>query len=106
MSAPTSGMLLLRLLGKPTVRRAEQPVTGFISVKAQALLFYLVCTRRSHAREALAALFWGEMSEAQASKNLRNVLSNLRTLVGEHLCITRNDVEFDVTQPYWLDLQE
>lgn len=105
MTVP-SAMLLLRLLGKPTVRSGEQPVTGFISVKAQALLFYLVCTRRSQAREALAALFWGEMSEVQASKNLRNVLSNLRGLVGAHLCITRTDVEFDSTQPYWLDLQE
>jgi predicted ATPase/DNA-binding SARP family transcriptional activator len=98
-------MLTLRLLGKPDVRLGDKPLTGFISSKAQALLYYLVVTGTSHARESLAALLWGDMTGQQASKNLRNVLSNLRALVGDHLTISRYQVEFDRDAPYRLDVE-
>src|SRR5262245_27884220 len=98
-------LLSLRLLGKPEVKLDDKPVTGFISSKAQALLFYLAVTGTAHARESLAALLWGDMSKTQAGKNLRNVLSNLRTLVGSHLDISRQEVAFDRTAPYWLDVE-
>ena len=81
-------VLTLRLLGKPQVSLSGAAVAGFISTKAQALLFYLAVTGRPHMREALAGLLWGEMPEAHASKNLRNALSNLRALVGPHLLFT------------------
>lgn len=97
--------LSLRLLGKPEVKLGDKPVTGFISSKAQALLMYLAVTGTAHARESLAALLWGEMPEQQASKNLRNVLSNLRALAGEHLVISRYEVAFDRQAPYWLDVE-
>lgn len=93
-------------MGKPEVKLGTKPVTGFISAKAQACLFYLAVTGTSHAREALAGLFWGEMPAKQASKNLRNVLSNLRALVGAHLCITRYDAAFDRDAEYWLDVEQ
>lgn len=99
-------MLNLRLLGKPEVKLGEIPVTGFISSKAQACLFYLAVTGTSHARESLAGLFWGEMPAQQASKNLRNVLSNLRALVGDYLRITRYDVAFDRDAEYRLDVEQ
>src|ERR1700687_3682283 len=98
--------LTLRLLGTPQVSRNGAPVTGFISAKSQALLYYLAVTARTHSREALAGLFWGEMPEAQAGKNLRNVLSNLRTLAGSHLTITRQEAGFDRDAPYWLDVEQ
>lgn len=100
-----SNVLTLKLLGKPQVSHTQQLVTGFISAKAQALLFYLVVTRRPHARESLAGLLWGEMSETRASKNLRNALSNLRSLVGQHLLITRTEVAFNQAASYWLDIE-
>jgi DNA-binding SARP family transcriptional activator len=40
------------------------PIAGFISAKAQALLFYLAVTGRPHMRESLASLLWGDMAEA------------------------------------------
>ncbi len=98
-------MLKLRLLGKPQVDRNDTLVTGFISSKAQALLYYLAFAARPHSRKTLAGLLWGDMPEAQAGKNLRNALSNLRTLVDPYLVTTRDDVAFDVSQPYWLDAQ-
>ncbi len=100
-----SKTLTLRLLGTPEVKLDDKPVTGFISSKAQALLFYLAVTDGAHAREALAALLWGDMPTRQASKNLRNVLSNLRALVGEHLVISRERVAFAQDAPYWLDVE-
>lgn len=100
-----SPLLSLRLLGKPDVKLGDAPVTGFISSKAQALLFYLAVTGTAHARESLAGLLWGDMPEQQASKNLRNVLSNLRSLVGAHLDISRYQVQFERNAPYWLDVE-
>jgi DNA-binding SARP family transcriptional activator/predicted ATPase len=97
--------LALRLLGKPQVTWHDKTVAGFISSKAQALLFYLAVANRAHSRESLAALFWGEMPEAQASKNLRNVLSNLRALVAPYLTITRSDVAFNRDAGCWLDVE-
>jgi DNA-binding SARP family transcriptional activator/predicted ATPase len=100
-----SDTLSLRLLGKPEIKMDDKPVTGFISSKAQALLFYLAVTGTTHARESLAALLWGDMPAQQASKNLRNVLSNLRALVGEHIGISRYDVAFETAAPHWLDVE-
>jgi predicted ATPase/DNA-binding SARP family transcriptional activator len=100
-----SALLTLRLLGTPQVSRDGSPLTGFISAKAQGLLYYLAVTGRPHTREALAGLFWGDMPEAQAAKNLRNVLSNLRALAGAQLLITRQEVTFDRASPYWLDVE-
>jgi len=100
-----SESLTLRLLGTPQVTRAGVPVTGFISAKAQGLLYYLAVTGRPHTREALAGLFWSDMPEVQAGKNLRNALSNLRSLAGQNLLITRQEVVFDRSSPYWLDVE-
>jgi len=97
--------LILKLLGKPQISRGGAAITGFISAKAQALLFYLAATGRPHTREALAGLLWGHMPDAQAGKNLRNALSNLRMLLSEHLLITREEVAFNREAPYWLDVE-
>jgi DNA-binding SARP family transcriptional activator/predicted ATPase len=101
-----SNRLTFKLLGKPHINLNDQPLTGFISSKAQALLLYLAVTGRPHSRETLAGLLWGDMSEAQAAKNLRNVLSNLRALVGSHVLITREEAAFDLHSDYWLDVAE
>jgi DNA-binding SARP family transcriptional activator/predicted ATPase len=97
--------LHLTLLGKPRISRDGAPVTGFISAKAQALLFYLAVTHRPHTRETLAGLLWSDMPGTQASKNLRNVLSNLRALLGPHLLISRDEVAFNTVASYGLDVE-
>src|SRR5687768_6259562 len=100
--------LRLRLLGGLRVtcgEREEAPLAGFISRKAQALLCYLAVTGRAHSREALAALLWGETSEAAARTSLRQALANLQRLVGAHLQATREAVAFDRAAPYWLDVE-
>lgn len=98
-------MLRITLLGSLQIVREGRPVTGFVSSKAQALLCYLALTARPHARATLAGLLWGELPEADARMNLRHVLTNLRQVVGAHLRITRETVEFDRSAPYWLDVE-
>ncbi len=97
--------LHLELLGAPRISRNGAPVTGFVSSKVQALLYYLALTARPHTRASLAGLLWGELPEPQARMNLRHALANLRQLVGDHLQITRETVAFDHTAPYWLDVE-
>ncbi|MGD8624776.1 MAG: BTAD domain-containing putative transcriptional regulator, partial [Anaerolineae bacterium] len=97
--------LQLALLGPLEVRRAGTLVTGFTSIKVQALLCYLAVTGQPHLRPSLAGLLWGEMPEANAQNNLRKALSNLRRLVGPHLAITRQAVAFERDSAYWLDVE-
>src|SRR5258706_16320682 len=91
--------LSLRLLGTAQAARGGVPLTGFISAKAQALLYYLAVTGRPHTRESLAGLLWSDMPEAQAGKNLRNVLSNLRGLAGPQLLHPPPDRALDPPHP-------
>src|SRR5262245_10549155 len=98
-------ILQLTLLGTPRVLLGGQPLTGFATNKAQALLFYLVVTGQPHSRDGLASLLWEGMTDAQAKKNLRTILPDLRRLVGGHLQIERQTMAFDRTSPYWLDVE-
>jgi WD40 repeat protein/DNA-binding SARP family transcriptional activator len=97
--------LTLKLLGTPQISLDGQLLTQFISRKAQALLIYIIVTGKPYAREVLADLFWQNMPSSQALKNLRTVLPNLRQLVGSHLIITRQTIEFNRNCAYHLDVE-
>ncbi|MFN8460610.1 MAG: BTAD domain-containing putative transcriptional regulator [Anaerolineales bacterium] len=94
MSIPTSANgrtnLSLSYLGSPQITRSA----NFISNKVPALLAYLAVTRRAHSRDKLAALLWGEMSDADAKNNLRQALANLRKYFGDELTVTRDSIQF------------
>ncbi|MEZ4864363.1 MAG: BTAD domain-containing putative transcriptional regulator [Caldilineaceae bacterium] len=96
--------LSIRLLGALEIQLGDQPVKGFISSKAQALLIYLAVTRRPWNRSILATLCWGDMNERAARRNLTKALSNLRRLVGDYLQIERQTVAFRPTKSHWLDV--
>ena len=99
------GVFQLRLLGPVQVERDGEPVGGFESRKALALLGYLAVTGRTHSREALASLFWGETTDANARASLRKLLADLRHEVAPHLIVTRQEIAFDRESPYWLDVE-
>ncbi len=92
------------LFGGLRVLVDDQAVTTFMSAKAPALLAYLAATGRVQRRDELAALLWGEMPEADAKNNLRQVLTNLRRCVDPFLIITRETVEMNPAAPYCLDV--
>ncbi len=72
--------LALSFLGKFEVRLDGQPVTGFQSDKARALLVLLaVEADRPRRREQLASLFWPDVPDATARTNLRSALSTCAT---------------------------
>jgi DNA-binding SARP family transcriptional activator len=99
-------ILQFRLLGQPQIARGGQPLNDFATRKAQALLIYLASTGYLHSREKLAGLFWPDMPNCQALKNLRTILPGLRQLVGPYLIITREAIAFDRAQPHWLDVED
>src|SRR5690242_7579656 len=96
--------LELTLLGRVQITWDGTPVVGFISHKVQALLCYLAITGRSHSREELASLFWGEMPDAEARANLRGALFNLRQLVAPYLSIDRQTVALNASVHVELDV--
>ncbi|MEZ4673935.1 MAG: BTAD domain-containing putative transcriptional regulator [Caldilineaceae bacterium] len=98
--------LSLRLLGDLQVTMDGIPVNGFVTRKAQALLVYLATTQTVQSRDKVASLLWPEMPEQNARNNLRRVLPNLRTLVGNHLIITHQTIAFKRNASYVLDVEK
>ena len=98
-------VLQIRLLGGLHFSSDDAELTGFISSKAPALLAYLAVSGRTHQRDALAGLLWGEMPDAAAANNLRQALTSLRKLAGPQLTITRDTVAFNRSSPHSLDVE-
>lgn len=96
--------LKIQLLGAPQITLAGAPLQGFVTRKAQALFIYLAMERRLHTRDALAAIFWGDVADSYARNSLRRVLPNLRDLVGDYLLIDRHTVAFNQGCPYSVDV--
>ncbi|HSF03272.1 MAG TPA: alpha/beta fold hydrolase [Solirubrobacterales bacterium] len=101
------GRLTLSLLGGFQARLEPGPALTFRTKKAQALLAYLVLRPgRVHRRESLAAVFWGEMPDAQARGSLRHALYELRhalaaapaalSIEGDTLAVDATVIDLDV----------
>ena len=101
-----NGELALQVMGGLQLAQGGIPVAGFAYRKSLALLCYLAVTGHPHSREALAGLFWGEVSEESARASLRKALCDLRRLVGTHLQITRQSVATDGDVSLRLDYQD
>lgn len=94
------------LFGMPKIRVDGTAFTKLASRKARALLFYLALTEQQHARQTLAGLFWGEMSEANARRNLRVTLTKLKAELGEFLLVRRRTLAINPEAAIWLDVAE
>lgn len=74
--------------------------------KAESLLAYLALhpEPRGHRRERLAAMFWGDSSDADARRSLRVALTALRkALGGEPFTGDRDAIALDLAYPLWVD---
>ncbi len=72
-------MLQLSFLGAFLATSGETVIKDFESAKVRALLAYLMLeSGKSHSREHLTALFWGDGDDVKSAKNMRQALSNLR----------------------------
>lgn len=94
----------LRLLGGIHIISDGRSLTEDLSKKAQALICYLAVTGRPQGRDILAGLLWSDFPERRARANLRDTLSDLRRVVGDHLAIDQHTVTF-VADPAqtWMD---
>ena len=90
-----------------------EPIAHFRSANVQGLLVYLALeAQRPHAREYLAALFWPDLPDSSAKKNLRQSIYQLRQLLEDteteaepFLLVTRKTVQFNAASNYALDVQ-
>lgn len=96
----------IRLLGRVQIERNRVLVRGFESRKALALICYLAVQDRAVSRGELAALFWGDKSEAQSRANLSRVLHNNFELLPECLQIERDTVRLVRSSACWVDVAE
>lgn len=98
--------LKIKLLGGLTVCKGDKPL-ALPTQKIKSLFAYLVTYRdRSHPREFLAEIFWGDLGAEKARNNLRHALSILRRAFGPYLLIGRQEAGFNTSQAYWLDVEE
>jgi DNA-binding SARP family transcriptional activator/tetratricopeptide (TPR) repeat protein len=103
--------LSVHLLGPFRANLDGQPVTGFVSDKARALLAYLAAeTECPHRRESLAGLLWPDYPEQDARTSLRTALANVRKLIGDRnanppfLQITQQTIQFNLASDSWIDV--
>jgi DNA-binding SARP family transcriptional activator len=99
------GTLRLRLLGPVQVERDGEPLRGFESRKALALLCYLALHPDPLTRAHLADLFWPDKPEARGRGNLSRVLHNLSTLIPDCLQADRYTIGFRHPPDCWLDVE-
>ncbi len=85
----------MSLLGVPQITLDEKSLIGQLALRDQALLFYLAVNCQVRNRSAVASLLWDAVLDAQALKNLRDVLPNLRKRLGSHVLITHQSVGFN-----------
>ena len=97
-------VLKMFLLGPYQLKLDNEPLQN-VSAKGQALLCYLAVTGRSHSRQALAGLLWGDLPESDARRNLRGDLLKLRQVVAPYLHITHQTVAFNENSPHWIDVK-
>jgi DNA-binding SARP family transcriptional activator len=105
--------LRINLLGCVRVQHDGETAPARLPHRVQALLAYLVLHReRTHRRETLSALFWGEQSEASARSCLSTSLWRLRQILeppklprGMYLLAdSSGEVGFKPRGEYWLDI--
>jgi DNA-binding SARP family transcriptional activator len=101
--------LQLRLFGYFQVTEGDTALTQRLRPRAQRLLAYLLLHRhRSLIRENAAFTLWPDQPEKDALGALRRALSDLRaTLPGdqEWITATRSDLRWNLSAPYWLDVE-
>ena len=98
--------LHLFLLGAFRIERAAQTI-HLPTRKVESLLAYLALHPEPHAREKLAALLWGDVTDEQARASLRTALGVLRKELGDDILFTdRETIQFNPEFPLWVDARE
>jgi DNA-binding SARP family transcriptional activator len=105
-------LLRIQLLGAVRVFHADHAYDARLTQTLQPLLAWLVLNRKkTHAREALTELFWGEQREDRARRCLSTALWRLKQALepdgvrpGAYLISTTGTVGFNNDSDHWLDV--
>jgi predicted ATPase/DNA-binding SARP family transcriptional activator len=94
------------LFGRFRIERESKSIQ-LSTRKTEALLAYLVLNSGKHAREKIAALFWGDSSDTEARNSLRNALAVINKKLDRDLLLAdRQHVERNPDYPLWVDVLE
>lgn len=80
------GKYFIRLFDAPAVLQ-DGKILQLSSRKSEAIIFYLLVEGMS-SRDTLASMFWEEMIDEVARKNLRNTIYKIKQILGEDLIIS------------------
>lgn len=105
--------LEVSLFGTFQVKLDDVSITNFRSVNTQGLLVYLMLqAERPFSRDTLATLFWPDVPDSTAKKNLRQTLYQLRQLLNDSdeppqpfLLVSRQNIQWNPESNYSLDVQ-
>jgi DNA-binding SARP family transcriptional activator len=106
-------MLSVRLFGEFEIRSDGQTLVGIDARRVRELFCYLLIYRnRSHPRETLASLLWGDSSTAQSRKYLRQALWQLQAALDSQtepgndrvLLVEPDRVRLNPVAGLWLDV--
>ncbi len=81
--------IYIRCMGCPSLQINGTPIS-FHRSKAFVLIAYLHITSRAYSRDELGAFFWPDLDSKKAKANLRNILSECRTILGPEVLKTDN----------------
>ncbi len=105
--------LQISLFGKFSIKSDRPIPSGLFTRRVQELFSYLLLNRgRSHSRETLASLLWGDSRTAQSKKNLRQILWHLQAALGSLgapgdsrvLQVELDSVQLNLESEIWLDV--
>jgi DNA-binding SARP family transcriptional activator len=103
--------LSMHFLGPCQIILDGERAPRFRYQRARALLAYLaVEAHRAHQRGELAGLLWPDQPGPDARRSLRDVLHDLRQVMGDSAAqppfflITSETVQFNVASSHWLDV--
>lgn len=107
--------LQVSLFGRVSVKWAGEEAVGFEAKKVQELFAYLLVYRtRTHSREVLAELLWGDRHSALSRKYLRQTLWQLQSVLerasscesAQWLDVDTEWVQLSPSAGLWLDVAE
>lgn len=102
-------LLCLSFLGPLALFDEDQLLPLPATQKSQSLLAYLVMhCHRTQRRARLAGMFWPDVPEARARRNLNTALWQIRRVLpsGDYLFTSAQEVQFNSRSAYWLDVAE